>query len=158
MLDYNQEKLFLNVDNPALEWKWASASELLFDEKDSSNPHRVREFLKSYSGLLRASGVKEINHVSVPDDLLRNDSHETRLTRIRSSFDEMRGADQLTDVTFIAEDGTEFSAHRVFLAAQSGHFKTWFADGGWSESRVVEGKLKSRVNHSRECLEAVLGS
>lgn len=156
MLDYNQDKLFLNVDDPALEWRWDSASELLFDEKDSSNPRHVRQFLRNYSGLLRAAGVKEITHVS-PDEPLREDSHETQLAQIRSSFNGMRQAKQLTDVTLTAEDGTEFSAHRVFLAAQSSHFKDCFG-GGWRESRVSDGDVGIVVHYSRECLEAVLGS
>ena len=155
--DYNEERLFLNVDDPTWEWSWNSGSELLFDERDSSNPRRVRRFLKNYSGLLRAAGVMEINHVSIPDDLMREDSHETQLTRIKNSFNSMREADRLTDVTFTAEDGTEFSAHRVFLAAQSRHFETCFTPG-WRESRVLEGKVEIPVDYGRECLQAVLGS
>ena len=157
LLDYNQDKLFLNVDNPFSEWTWDSASELLLDDRDSSNPRPVRQFLRIYSGLLRAAGVKEIDHVSIPDDLPCEFSHETRLTRIRSSFNRMREADQLTDVIFIAEDGTEFAAHRVFLAAQSRHFETCFSLG-WRESRDLEGKVEINVDHSQGCLEAVLGS
>ena len=157
LLDHNQDKLFLNVDNPAFEWRWESASELLFDEKDTLNPRRVRQFLGKYSGLLRAAGVKEISHVSIPNNLLREDSHEAQLARMRSSFNKMREADLLTDVTFTAEDGTEFSAHRVFLAAQSGHFEAYFTHG-WRESRDLEGKAEISVDHSRECVEAVLGS
>ena len=155
--DYNEERLFLNADDPVREWSWNSASELLFDERDSSNPRRVRRFLKNYSGLLRAAGVEEINHVSIPDDLLHEDSHETQLTRIRNSFNSMREADHLTDVTFIAKDDTEFSAHRVFLAAQSRHFEACFAPG-WRESRVLDGDVEIPVDYSRECLQAVLGS
>lgn len=154
--DYNQDQLFLNVDNPASEWELKSASELLFDERDSSNPHRVKGFLKNYSGLLRAAGVREIIHVSAPDNLPPKGSHETQLARIRGSFNEMREAEQLTDVTFIAKDDTEFPAHRVLLAAQSGHFKTSFAHG-WRESRLVEGNPEIDVECGRECLEAVLG-
>ena len=156
MLDYNQDKLFLNVDNPNVEWSWASASDLLFDERDFSNTHRVKQFLKSYSGLLRAAGVKEINHVSIPNYLLHEDSLEMQLAQIRSGFNEMREADQLTDITFTANDGTEFSAHRVFLSARSGYFKTCFALG-WRESKLLEGKLEIGVDYSRECLGAVLG-
>lgn len=150
MLGYSH-KLFLNVDNPAAEWRWNSASELLFDERDSSNPRRVRQFLSSYSGLLRAAGVNKINHVSVPDGLMGNESHETQLTRIRGSFDEMREVGEFTDVILTSEDGTEFPAHRVFLAAQSRHFKTSFAPG-WRESGEID------VQYSQECLGAVLGS
>jgi len=157
LLDYNQEKLFLNVDNPAWEWEWNSISELLFDEKDPTNPRRVRRFLESYSGLLRAAGVREIIPVSVPDDLMREDSQEAQWARVRSSFDSMRKEDQLTDVTFIAEDGTEFSAHRVFLVAQSKYFKACFALG-WRESRVLEEKVEIPVDYGREPLQAVLGS
>ena len=156
LLDYNQDKLFLNVDSPVSEWRWDSASDLLFDEKDSTNPRRVRRFLKSYGGLLRAAGVREINHVST-DDLPSKVSHETQLEQIRTSFNQMREAGQLTDVTFIAEDGTEFAAHRVFLAAQSRHFKSCFALG-WRESRDLEGNVEINVDHSQGCLEALLGS
>ena len=156
LLDYNRYKLFLNVDNPNSEWKWDSASELLFDERDSSNTHRVKQFLKNYSGLLRVAGVKEINHVSVPNYLLHEDSPEIQLAQIRDSLNKMREADQLTDVIFIAKDGTEFPAHRVFLAARSGHFQTYFTLG-WRESRLVEGNLEIDVEYGRECLEAVLG-
>jgi hypothetical protein len=125
--------LFLNVDEPTLEWRWNSASELLFDENDSSNPRRVRQFLRNYPGLLRAAGVREISHVSVPDNLLGEDSYEAQLERLRSKFDEMRKADKLTDVTFIAKDGAELTAHRAFLAAKIEHFETCFSNG-WRES------------------------
>jgi len=157
LMDYNEERLFLNVDDPVRGWSWNSASELLFDERDSSNPRRVRRFLKNYSGLLRAAGVMEVNHVSIPDDLVDEDSHETQLKRIRNSFNSMREADHLTDVTFTANDGTEFPAHRVFLAAQSRHFETCFAPG-WRESMVLEGKVEIPVDYGQECLQAVLGS
>jgi len=162
-LDYNQDKLFLNVDNPVSEWTWDSASELLLDERDTSNPHRVRQFLRNYSGLLRAAGVKEINHVSIPNDLLREDSQEaqlTQLTQIRGSFNKMREGDQFTDVTLTAEDRTQFSAHRVFLAARSGYFETCFTLG-WRESVILDGKdgkIGIVVERCRESLEAVLGS
>ena len=158
LLDYNEEKLFLNVDKPALEWSWSSASELLFDENDTSNPRRVRQFLRNYPDLLRTAGVREISHVSVPKNLLGEDSYETQLERLRSSFNEMRKADQLTDVIFIAEgDGAEFPAHRAFLAAQIGHFKTCFSHG-WRESDVIGSKARIPLDESRECIEAVLGA
>ena len=157
LLDYNDERLFLNVDNPTFEWSWISASELLFDETDSSNPRRVRQFLRSYQGLLRAAGVREISHVSVPSNLFGEDSYETQLQRLRSSFDEMRKADQLTDVIFIAEDGAELTAHRAFLAAQIRHFKTCFSHG-WRESDIIGSKARIPLDKSRECIEAVLGA
>jgi len=156
--DYKKERLFLNTDDPVWGWSWASASELLFDERDSSNSRRVKKFLKNYSGLLRAAGVKEISHVSIPDNLMREDSHETQLTRLRSSFNLMREEGHLTDVTFIANDGTEFPAHRAFLAAQSRHFAACFAHG-WRESMDLEGQIEISVDeYGQECLKAVLGS
>ena len=126
--DYN-ERLFLNVDEPTLERSWNSASELPFDENDSSNARRVRQFLRNYQGLLRTAGVREISHVSVPKNLLSKDSREAQLVRLSSNLDEMREADRSTDVTFIAEDGAEFTAYRMFLAAQIAHFKTCFPHG-----------------------------
>ena len=156
LLNYNQEELFLNVDDPATEWTWTSASELLFDKTDSSSPKSVRGFLGNYGKLLRAAGVREIHKVSIPDNLPGKASHETQLEQIMSGFSEMREAGLLTDVTFIAEDGTSFSAHRAFLATRSEHFKTCFG-GKWRESMdLVEG-VRIDVNYSRECLEAVLG-
>lgn len=157
LLDHNQDELFLNVDDPVSEWTWNAASELLFDEKDSSNPHRVKRFLKNYGGLLRAAGVQTVNHVSMPDDLLNEVPQEKQLHDIRDGFKEMREARQLTDVTFVAEDGTEFAAHRVFLAARSEHFKTTFTHG-WRESMDLEREDEINVGHSKECLKAVLGS
>ena len=157
LLDYKEERLFLNVDNASSEWSWNSASGLLFDENDSSNPRRVRQFLRNYQGLLRAAGVREISHVSIPNNLLGEDSYETQLERLRGSFDEMRKADQLTDVIFIAEDGAEFTAHRAFLAAQIGHFKTCFSHG-WRESDIIGNKARIPLDKSRECIEAVLGA
>jgi len=65
----------------------------------------------------------------------------------------MREAGELTDITIIAEDGTEFEVHRVFLAAQSEYFKTRFA-AGWRESRDFDGKMET--DYSRESLEAVI--
>ena len=157
LLDHNQDKLFLNVDNPVSEWRWNSASELLFDEKDSLNPRRVKQFLKDYDGLLRAAGVQKVDHVSAPEDLLNEVSHEKQLEDIRDRFQEMREAHQLTDVTFVAGDGAEFGAHRVFLAARSEHFRAEFTHG-WRESMDLEQGVKFDVGHSQECLKAVLGS
>jgi hypothetical protein len=156
-LDHNQDKLFFNVDDPGLGWRWNSASELLFDEKDSSNPRRVRQFLKEYGELLRAAGVQTVNHVSVPVGLQDEVPHERQLKAIRDRFKEMREAHQLTDFTFVAEDGEEFAAHRVFLAARSEHFRTKFTHG-WRESTDPEGEVKIDVPCSQECLKAVLGS
>ena len=157
MLDYNEERLFLNVDQPTLEWRWNSASELLFDENDLSNPRRVRQFLRNYLGLLRTAGVGEIAHVSVPKNLLDEDPCEAQLARLRSKFDEMRKADKLTDVTFIAEDGAELTAHRTILAAQIGHFETCFSNG-WRESDIIGSNAGIPLDKSRECIEAVLGA
>ena len=112
----------------------------------------MRQFLRGYSGLLRAAGVKEVNHVSLPEDLVREVSHETELARITDSFNQMREAGQLTDVTFIAEGGIRFSAHRVFLATRSTHFKTSFL-GEWKEDKEIPVGL-----YSGECVGGVLGA
>ena len=155
-MNYNSEKLFLNVDNPGLEWRWDSASELYFDERDSSDPYRVRQFLREYDGLLCAAGVRKVNYPSAPRNLSDEDSHETQLEQIRSRFNEMRETGELTDVTFVAEDGRRFSAHRVFLATRSEYFRTSFTRG-WRESRNLEEEVKFDVGYGRECLRAVLG-
>jgi len=149
--NHNQDKLFLNVDDPASEWTWKSASELLFDERGTSNTRRVRRFLQSYSGLLRAAGVREITHVDIPEKPRSRYSHETQLTRIRDKVDSMREEDKWTDVILVAKDGAKFPAHRVFLAVQSGHFET--RAGGLGEPRVSS---ETQVNCGRECLGAVL--
>ena len=141
MLNYNGERLLLNFDDPALEWSWKSASEPLLDENDSSNPRRVRQFPRNYQGLLRTAGVREISHVSIPNNLLSEDSHEAQLARLRNSFNKMRKADRLTDVTFIAEDGAEFMAHRAFLTPQIEHFETCFSHG-WRESDIIGGSAR----------------
>jgi len=153
-LDYNEQKLFLNVDDPTLEWRWNSASELLFDENDS-NPRRVRQFLRNYPGLLRTAGVRKISHVSVPDNLLGEDSYEAQSAQLRSKFDEMRKADKLTDVTFIAKNGAELMAHRAFLAAKIQHFETCFSNGR-RESGILGTDARIPLDKSRECIEAVL--
>ena len=117
----------------------------------------MRQFLRGYGGLLRAAGVQTVVHVSVPDDLQNEVTHEKQLEDIRDGFREMREARQLTDVTFVAEDGAEFAAHRVFLAARSEHFRTEFAHG-WRESVDLGGEVEIDVGRSQECLKAVLGS
>ena len=153
MLDYNGERLFLDVDDPTLQWSWNSASELLFDENDSSNPRRMRQFLRNHQGLLRTAGVREISHASVPNNLLSEDSREAQLAWFSSILDEMRKADQLADVAFIADsDGAEFMAHRTFLAAQVGYFKTHFSHG-WRESDVIGSTARIPLDKSRECMD-----
>ena len=56
LIDCQDERLFLNVNNPSITWTFASATELVFNGRDDSLRKRVRNYLLPYRRLLLAVG------------------------------------------------------------------------------------------------------
>ena len=136
---YKDECIFLNVDNPRLDrWTWHCAHNMFFNIPDLDGPFAcVGKFLLPFGGLLRRAGVREVSYPS--REILSLSTAETQLAQIRSGINNMRLEDVLTDVTFMADDGSKFGAHSVFLATQTEYFRNLLTQG-WSEgsSRLIQ--------------------
>jgi hypothetical protein len=146
LLHYTDEKIFLNLDLDDLDtsqtWTWKSATQLVFN-LPYDNDHRasIRDFLYPFRPLLVAAGVYELSgptYASMPR------GPDGAALKIRSAFNAMRQADQLTDVILrpILEEGSEttqanLKAHKAFLAAAIPHIQDVLC-GMWTESTSNE--------------------
>lgn len=103
------EELFLNVDDPYEErWgnQWVAAQNLVLDfDYDFQDIKRVRQFLKEYSNLLRASGCSQLNLTSklqtAAAGAVATVARRSRLSEMSRVFDEMRKRGELTDMALI---------------------------------------------------------
>ncbi|CAA7263802.1 unnamed protein product [Cyclocybe aegerita] len=163
-----EEKLFLNVDDPATtsNWLWDNADSLAFVDADDehSSIRSVREFLKPFEKILLASGVVKVHHpVPMPKNENAADDSSRKLRGMYNGFQELRRKKVLVDVVFIGyeqdEDEDEsLVAHRVFLAVSSDYFADTFSSG-FEES--LDGSPESPIplnvsGHSRKCVRLVL--
>ena len=139
MIQYNSERLFLNITDPETgAWEWRSAQELLFGIRHRRCSFHIHRFLLLFQNLLRISGVETITEARLPEDADDNLEAPAEFELLRSAFCSMRDAKKLTDVVLIpdAEDGEPemtFVAHRAFLAACSTYFMDAFG-GDFQES------------------------
>jgi hypothetical protein len=162
LLEQSDVKLWLNVDNPYDDdWEWHAASQIVFNGQDSerNNQRESREWLSNYRSLLLASGARQIQRPAPP--VIQVTSVETQYRVTRDAINRMRNDRKLTDVTFLADDGQEFFAHRVWMAAVSAHFLTMFCGAsGFSESSndvSPNNPIRIDVHHSPDAVRACLG-
>lgn len=96
---------------------------------DTKNLKSVRQGLIPYQRLLKALGCKSIVYPSV-------EQTETRSSKLLStSLDRLRREEKLLDVILEGEGGN-IRAHKVVLAAASGHFARHFKDH-WSNNDII---------------------
>ncbi|KAJ3508077.1 hypothetical protein NLJ89_g5949 [Agrocybe chaxingu] len=163
-----EEKLFLNVDDPATtsNWQWDNADSLAFVDVDDEQGsiRSVREFLKPFEKILLASGVVKVQHpMPMPRNESATDESSRKLRGMYDGFQELRRKKVLVDVVFIGyeqdeEEDEPLVAHRVFLAVSSDYFADTFSSG-FEES--LDGSAESPIpldvsEHSRKCVRLVL--
>jgi BTB/POZ domain len=163
MIQHKSERLFLNVADPETgAWVWCSAQELLFGIRHRRSSFHIQEFLLSFQGLLRESGVETIIEASLPADVDDNVELPAESEPLRSAFCSMRDAKKLTDVVLIpdTEDGepeTTFVAHRAYLAAYSTYFLNAF--GGEFQESSAHQPVNMRVHgYSSSSVQVLLGT
>lgn len=126
LIDFHDEKLFLNVDDPREGgWggSWCSSDQLFFNiSTDTGSVRFVRGFLLPFRRLLESAGAEIIvDPQSLP---MKLSTPDTKLTAMLLQFDKMREAGNLTDVDLIPEHDPDdvFHAHRCVLASASEYF------------------------------------
>lgn len=123
---------------------------------DSGDLKAVRKFLQPYKDLLYVSGVEEIMNPPAPETVFT--SMEAQYVRLRKGYDEMRQAEQLTDVVFVTEDEERFPAHRSFLAPMSEYLKDLFC-GDFTEAGPASSAepIEVGVDYPAACVKIVMG-
>ncbi|KAK2459819.1 hypothetical protein APHAL10511_008140 [Amanita phalloides] len=153
----NSSAIFLNVNDPDSDnWKWHSANNIIDGIQDIEDLHDVKSFLRSYSDLLRAAGVRA---ESKPDDY--KPVVEDKTVYYRSRFNDMRQRGYDVNVTFTAKDKEWkiLPAHRNWLSLQSNHFWTSLVTGDFQESRPLgcgEHVNIAVVDYSSLCVKEVV--
>lgn len=133
LLNYTDKDLFLNVDDPENgPWRFASASQLIFNAPDEDDRQSVRTFLMPFKNLLLAANAHEIKQLVAPP--VEWQSPNDLFSRLRLAINEQRLKGQLTDALLVSTDGSELPVHRSFLAASVKHFRDLFCDSGYAES------------------------
>lgn len=132
----DEDKLFLNTDNPNAPWHFVSAADLCFNAPDSDGYECVRPFLQPYKTLLIAAGASEILRPEIGDQNIA-EAPCGDISAWRASMNAMRCDQSLTDAAFLTADEECFSVHRVVLASFSGYFARLFC-GDFKESNDAE--------------------
>ncbi|KAK7018615.1 BTB domain-containing protein [Favolaschia claudopus] len=156
MIDFHDEPLFLNVDDPKSDpWLFHSADELFFNIRDGGDLKSVKKFLVPFHDLLHVSGVEDIVKAPVPD-LVRS-SVDAQLARLRTGFQMMRKEGKLCDVVFIADDEARYVAHRAYLAPMSEYLNDLFC-GTFTEAGpgTADEPIEIEVDYPGPCVEAAL--
>ena len=160
IIHFHDQKLFLNVDDPATEqWSWQCADEMFFSvgraEGSTVQLRTVRKFLTPYSDLLVIAGVEDIIYPTAPLT-----TGITSLNRLYSGFNKLRQEQQLTDVIFVCDESeTRLPAHRFLLAATSSYLNDLFC-GEFREGEAAASAgqpIEVAMEHSGASVEAVLG-
>ena len=129
--------MFLNLPLDDLDitqtWEWKSARQLVFNiSYDTDDLSAVQGFLTPFRRLLLAAGVEIL---SDPTYETRPDGQQNDFSSLRTAFNSMREAGELTDVIFIPTEGhregetEKLKAHKCFLAAVVRHLKDCFLSG-----------------------------
>ncbi|KAJ7262754.1 hypothetical protein B0H12DRAFT_1104316 [Mycena haematopus] len=156
MIEFHDEPLFLNVDDPKTDpWLFHSADELFFNIRDGGDLKSVKKFLLPFKDLLTVSGVEDIVNAPVPGIVLS--SVEAQLSLLRTGFQAMRLEGKLVDVVFISDDEMRYAAHRAYLAPMSEYLQDLFT-GSFAESGpgTADEPIEIEVDYSGPCVEAVL--
>jgi hypothetical protein len=157
IIEFHDEPLFLNVDDPKIDpWLWHSADEMFFNILDGGELKSVKKFLLPFKDLLTIAGVEDIVNAPVPG-LVRS-SVDAQLALIRKGFQAMRSEAKLTDVVFISDDESRYPAHRAFLAPMSEYLNDLFC-GIFTESGpgTADDPVEIEVEYPGVCVEATLG-
>ncbi|KAI0784872.1 hypothetical protein C8Q75DRAFT_894291 [Abortiporus biennis] len=127
------EKLFLNVDSLTLtiKWEFCSAPQLVFNAPDEGTRMQVRRYLHPFKKLLLAVGAKEV--VKPVQPALKLSPAEEVLVKLRTSLNDQRKKEMLTDTVLESNDGQKFPAHKTLLAASTQYFEALFC-GGYLET------------------------
>jgi hypothetical protein len=114
-------------------WEWKSARQLVFNlTYDTNDLAAVLDFLAPFRDLLLAAGVEIL---SDPTYETRPGGQQNDFSSIRTAFNSMREADELTDVILKPTEGTckgeveKLKAHKCFLAAAVPHLRDGFLSG-----------------------------
>ncbi|KAJ6510488.1 hypothetical protein C8R45DRAFT_1088650 [Mycena sanguinolenta] len=156
MIEFHDEPLFLNVDDPKTDpWLFNSADELFFNIRDGGDLKSVKKFLQPFKDLLTVSGVEDIVNAPVPKVELS--SVEAQLSVLRKGFQAMRLEGKLIDVVFVADDETRYPAHRAYLAPMSEYLQDLFT-GSFTEAGPgsADDPIEIEVDYPGPCVEAVL--
>ncbi|KDQ57943.1 hypothetical protein JAAARDRAFT_155600 [Jaapia argillacea MUCL 33604] len=153
LVNYHQERLFLNVDDASdyTSWKWDRASDLYFNSPDEDNRRMVRKFLLPFKELVLFAGGKEIRNPS-PPSALNSDSGDI-FSHWRMKLRQMREDHILTDVVYISNGGTEHPAHRCILLVNGDHFARELHFEGNHPGGVHRTEM---LEYSPTCLETTL--
>jgi hypothetical protein len=150
------DKLFLNVDDPEYdEWIWDSASKLVIGLENVGEIREVKGYLRNYSELLNAAGVRRVQKGPAEPIPAREDTS----LDLRGQFIDMRHTEFDTNVVFVAQDchNRILPAHRNWLVANNNHFRTVFVGSGMRESRALESAESVKVERSSMCVKGVVG-
>ncbi|KAJ7629420.1 hypothetical protein DFH06DRAFT_1338309 [Mycena polygramma] len=156
IVEYHDEPIFLNVDDPKTDpWLWHSADEMFFNIVDSGDLKSVKKFLLPFKDLLTVSGVEDIINAPVPG-LVRS-TVDAQLMQLRTGFQAMRMEGKLTDVVFVADDEARYGAHRAYLAPMSEYLNDLFC-GSFTEAGpgTADDPVEIEVDYSGPCVEAIL--
>ncbi|KZV67175.1 hypothetical protein PENSPDRAFT_688340 [Peniophora sp. CONT] len=151
--------LFLNVDDHHTEWTWCSTTDLFLNASDDGPGYKmVRGSLKSYSRLLRALDVQQLESPEKPE--IKVTGVEGELRRLRGGFDAKRRAEIGIDVVFIDADDApgRHPAHKMFLSVCASYFDDQFYAAGMRESVVMgfeplEVNVETSGGALRRCLD-----
>jgi hypothetical protein len=160
LLAHATQKIWLNVEDPDNDrWEWHSASQLLFNGLDEKDRFEVREWLSGFKHLLLRSGAREIHKPTKP--VVRLTTEEVQYRAVRSTANNLRINQKLTDLILISHDGQEFHAHRFWMTLASDFFRDAFVGHErWAESSSdasPANPIRMPVEHSAEALQVCLG-
>lgn len=155
LLFHMDDKLFLNLPVDQLDivqmWTWKSARQLVFNiAYDTNDLAAVGEFLSPFRPLLLAAGVMVL---SDPTYGPRPAETQDDFQQIRTVFNTMREAGQLTDITLKPMQETasaseavkeKLRAHKCFLAAAVPHLNDGLLSG-MAESSSGEYEFKGTI-------------
>jgi hypothetical protein len=134
---HENDPIFLNLPLDDLDltqtWVWKSARQLVFNiSYDTNDLAAVRDFLTPFRPLLLAAGVKML---SDPTYETKAGGQKNDFSALRTAFNSMREAGELTDVTLMPTEGLregeieKLKAHKCFLAAAVPHLRDVFLSG-----------------------------